>query len=242
MNRMKSMKSLLLGLFVCACGGAAKEAETPNAPLENTSMAPKEKGKGGAQVSQELGEIDPKEADQAFARIQAKFQACQHEGMKRVAPLAGDVKFFVRIGPEGRAKYAVLEDSTMGDLETERCMVSAINAASWPIPRGGPEAEARKGYGFDAGDEREPAQWGPDKVQAAVAKSDALKKCTSGVTGSFKVTIYVEPDKKDGKVLSVGVVPPNKEAQEKVECIVDAVKAMKLPSPGGYLAKATFSL
>jgi hypothetical protein len=241
--KMKSFPTLMLAVVAAsACGGAPpKEPEAPAAAEEKQQNA--RPSKGGPSVSQELGEIDPKEADQAFARVQSKFQACQKAGMKRVGPLAGDVKFFVRIGPDGHAKYVVLEDSTLGDVETERCMVDAVNGAQWPVPRGGQEAEARKGYGFDAGDEREPAMWGPDKVQAAVAKQDSeLKKCTAGVTGSFKVTVYVEPEKKDGKVLSVGVAPPNKEAQGKVNCIVDAVKGMKLPSPGGYLAKATFSL
>jgi hypothetical protein len=235
--------SYLALLLLCACGGSAvKEPETSHsAPAEQPREA--RPSKGGPSVSQELGVIDPKEADQVFERVQSKFQTCQKTGMKRVGPLAGDVKFFVRIGPDGHAKYVVLEDSTMGDVETERCMVEAVNNAQWPIPRGGQEAEARKGYSFDAGDEREPARWGPEKVQAAVAKHDSdLKKCTAGVTGTFKITVYVEPEKKDGKVLSVGVAPPSNEAVSKVDCIVDAVKAMKLPSPGGYLAKATFSL
>jgi hypothetical protein len=238
---MKMKNLFALFMILNACGGAApNEAASPVAE----DVKPQTRAaKNAPSVSQELGEIDSKEADQVFARLEAKFQACQKTGMKRVGPLAGDVKFFVRIGHDGHAKYVVLEDSTMGDVDTERCMVDAVNNAQWPLPRGGQEAEARKPYGFNAGDEREPALWGPDKVQAAVAKQDAaLKKCTAGVTGSFKITVYVEPEKKDGKVLAVGVAPPNKEAASKVDCIVDVVKAMKLPSPGGYLAKATFSL
>jgi hypothetical protein len=244
MSPVKNLLALSISAGL-ACGGAkAPEAESPRSEVQEPKLeTASRKGGRGPSVSQELGEIDPKEAEATFQRIQGKFQGCQKSGMKRVGPVAGDVKFFVRIGSDGRAKYVVLEDSTLGDLETERCMVDAVQGATWPVPRGGSEAEARKGYSFDAGDEREPTQWGADKVQAAVAKRDTeLKKCTQGTTGSFKVTVYVEPDKKEGRVLSVGIAAPNHDASAKVDCIASAVREMKFPSPGGYLAKATFSL
>jgi hypothetical protein len=237
-----SFASFVVLAIVSACGGSKPpEAEAAAAELVQESHAGK--SKGGPSVSQELGSIDPQEADRVFQSVQAKFQTCQKAGMKRVGPLSGDVKFFVRIGSDGKAKYVVLEDSTLGDLETESCMMHAVESASWPVPRGGNEAEARKGYGFDAGDERPPAVWGPDKIEAAIAKHQKdLQNCTAGVKGSFKVTLYVEAEKKDGKAIAVGVAAPNHEAQAKVACIADVVKSMKLPSPGGYLAKSTFSL
>jgi hypothetical protein len=40
----------------------------------------------------------------------------------------------------------------------------------------------------------------------------------------------------------VGVAPPNKDADAKADCIVDAVKGWIMPSPGAYAAKVTFSL
>ena len=41
---------------------------------------------------------------------------------------------------------------------------------------------------------------------------------------------------------AVGVAPPNKEGEAKVDCVVDVVRGLKLPSPGSYAAKVTFSL
>jgi hypothetical protein len=229
--------------LLCACGAAPKAEAEVAQPTRSSEETGADRPKNAPRVSQELGEIDPQEVDRVFAKIQSQFQACQKSGMTRIGPLAGDVKFFVRIGPLGRAKYVVLEDSTLGDFETERCMLSAAENASWPVPRGGNEAEARKGFSFDAGDERPPASWGVDKLDEAIAKhQNDLKKCTQGVRGSFKVTLYVGPEKKLGKAMGVGVSAPNREGQEKNECIVDVVKSMKLPSPGGYLAKATFNL
>jgi hypothetical protein len=239
------LKTSLLGLvlaLVAACGGSKPpEAEAP--ALDHAQTSHSKPHSGGPSVSQELGSIDPQDADRVFQSVQGQFQTCQKTGMKRVGPLAGDVTFFVRIGSDGKAKYVVLEDSTLGDIETESCMMHAVERAHWPVPRGGNEAEARKGYGFDAGDERAPTVWGADKIEAAIAKHQKeLQNCTAGVKGSFKVTLYVEAEKKDGKAIAVGVAAPNSEAQAKAACIVDVVKSMKLPSPGGYLAKSTFSL
>lgn len=239
------MKRLALASFaaVIACGGSKPPAE---APIEDHETKPAHHAGGGHKrgpsVSQELGEIDPQEANRAFQRIQGKLMACQKDGMRKVEPLAGDIKVFVRIGADGHARYAYFEESTLGDVETEKCMLDVIGRASWPQPRGG-EAETRTSFSFESGDAREPSPWGPDKVQSALSKVDGdLKKCTSGLTGTVKVTAYVEPDGKEGKVLAVGVATQNKEAAAKVECIADAVKGMKLPSPGSYLAKVTFQL
>jgi hypothetical protein len=244
MKRAALLVAPLLVLAVGACGGSKPPPETP--VEENNHPPPRHGGGGGHKrgpsVSQELGEIDPQEANRAFQRIQGKLMACQKEGMAKVEPLAGDIKVFVRIGADGHARYAYFEETTLGDVETEKCMLEAILHAPWPQPRGG-EAETRTSFGFESGDARAPSPWGAEKVQSALTKSDAdLKKCTSGLTGTVKVTAYVEPDGKEGKVLAVGVATPNKEAAAKVDCIVDAVKAMKLPSPGSYLAKVTFQL
>lgn len=45
-----------------------------------------------------------------------------------------------------------------------------------------------------------------------------------------------------GKLKAIGVAAPNKEGAERVDCIVDALHGLSLPSPGSYAAKVTFSL
>jgi hypothetical protein len=224
-------------LLVVACGGG-KEPETPKAdPVQSAAPAAR---KAGPSMSQELGSLDPKEVDKVFARLTDKFLSCQKASMSRVEFLAGDVKFFVRIGANGQAKYAYMEDSTLGDREAEKCMVQEILSAAWPKPDGG-EGEARKSFGFDAGDARAPAAWGSDRISAAVTKHEAdLQKCTGGQKG-FHITLYVEPHGKEGKVLAVGVSAPNRDGAGKVDCIVDALKHAKVPSPGSYAAKVTFT-
>lgn len=249
-----SIAAVVLG----ACGGApepkAPEPE-PEAPKPTTM-------KRGPSVSQELGSIDEGATQKTFERLQSKMLDCQREGIKRVEYLAGDVRFFLRVGTDGRVRYTYLEDSTLGDRDTEKCMLGVVRDAQWPVPQDG-EAEVRKGMGFDPADARPPVDWPSDKIAMVLAKqADDALRCKEGVKGTFRVTAYVEPGGgenehaekkgrgkhakeahvKEGHVAAVGVAPPNKEGEAKVDCIVDAVKEWRMPSPGSYAAKVMFTL
>jgi hypothetical protein len=252
-------------------------------------------------MSQELGSIDQRAVEQTFAKLQGKLESCHSQGRGRVEYLSGDVKVFLRIGQDGRVKYGWLDESTLGDRDTEKCLIDLFQATQWPKPQGG-EAEVRNGFGWPAGSERQPTPWGPEKVTAALEDDKDSKKnvekCKSGVSGDFRVTAYVEPGEVDGDVAhdpksdgktaesktgdgktadgkgagkgppkkdgkhdngkpndkkpapkehggkfkAIGVSPPNKEGAEKVDCVVEALKGLSLPSPGSYAAKVTFQL
>lgn len=261
MNKSMVLGSALVGLVFVGCGGAAGEPppEVPEAtPV--ASSAPRTK-RPGAQVSQELGSIDPDAVEQTFQKQHGPLEGCHKAGLDRHAFMSGDVKVFLRIDTSGRVRYGYFEETTLGDRDTERCIVETLSKASWPKPEGG-EAEVRSGFGW-APDGREPTAWSSDKVTGALASSAAkseIDKCRAGVTGDFKVTGYVEHDdaapeeakptkgkpkaapKPRGRFTAVGVAAPNKEASEKVDCVVDALKSLELPSPGSYAAKVSFSL
>jgi len=238
---MKRLVALVPTVFIlAACGGEppAKAPEAAPSP-EPSAKAPT---KPKLNMSQELGEIDQKKADAAVKAAQASVMRCQAQGHKRLDFISGEVKFFVRLGPDGAVKWAYLEESSLGDRETEKCILQSLRAAPWPKPEGG-DAEVRNGFVLGAADAREPAAWGADKVSAALGKAKAdLDKCTTGIKGSFRVTGYVEPDGKDGKFSAVGVAPPSKEGEAQVDCIVAALRSIKLPTPGSYAAKVSFSL
>jgi hypothetical protein len=236
----RSIAIVLVPWIIFACGGEppakAPEATAPAAPPPKAATKPK------LNMSQELGEIDPKKADAAVKAAHTSVTRCQTQGHQRLDFMSGEVKFFVRLGPDGAVKWAYLEDSSLGDRETEKCILQALRAAPWPKPEGG-DAEVRNGFVLGASDAREPASWGADKIAAALGKAKAeLDKCTAGTKGSFRVTGYVEPDGKEGKFSAVGVAPPNKEGEAQVDCIVGALRSIKLPSPGSYAAKVSFSL
>jgi hypothetical protein len=270
---------------IVGCGGSQPPPKTEEAVKEEPKP---EKSGGGPSVEQELGSIDQRAVEKKFNDLQSKLEVCHKKGRDRVEYLAGDVKVFLRVGKDGKVRYSWFEESTLGDRDTERCILDLFSVTDWPKPQGG-EAEVRNGFGWPAGSERQPTPWGPEKVIGALdddkdAKK-AIEKCKSGVSGDFRVTAYVEPGEVEnhhgsghgagksngkgkgegggkkgghdkhgpkaaagkggehgGKFKSLGVAPPSKEGAEKVDCIVDAIKNLSLPSPGSYAVKVTFGI
>jgi hypothetical protein len=223
--------------LVVACGGSTPPAQEPQ---QEVPVEPKPV-KTGMQVSSELGTVDPAAVKRAFSAHNAEFERCQAKGVEKLEVLSGSVKFFLRIGHDGSARYAYIADGDLGDRETEKCLLDVVMGASWPKPDGGGEAEATYSMELPLQGGRPPNDWNADKVAAALGKhSDAADKCKAGVSGTFRVTMYVG---EGGKVLSVGVAVPSKDGEEKSECIVKAMKGMHgLPTPGSWPAKVTFAL
>jgi hypothetical protein len=225
-----------------ACGGHEEPVKAPDpqpSATTTTSSGPK------IRVASELGTIDDKATQKTFVGLSGAFDACRKQAQKRLPFVAGDVKFFLRVGTDGKVKWGYFEQSNLGDSAAEKCLMDAVNTAQWPIPDGG-EAEVRyQGYGFDLDQNvRGAFDWPSDKIAASLGKhKEALEKCTSGANGAqFTVTAYVEPSGKEGKVVAAGVSTTTKDGATKLDCIVDAVKAIKMPSPGSYAAKVTFGL
>jgi hypothetical protein len=235
MNR--HLRVLFGASFLVACGGSAPPAESPT-PDPTPAATARPRQRSGPSVSQELGSIDKTAVDAVFLKLGSSVRQCQKLGVGRVEYLSGDYKLFLRIGQDGKVKYGWLEESNLGDRATEKCLLDAAFAASWPKPQGG-EAEVRQAAGFNPGDAREPTDWSADKIMAAVGANASLKKCDAS---GLHVTAYVEPDGKDGKVVAAGASASSKEAAEKIDCVVDALKGMKTPSPGSYAAKVSFKL
>jgi hypothetical protein len=228
--------------FILACGGSptpvesAHDGDTP-APTQQAASG------GGPQVSQELGSIDQRQVEVAFDHLQGKIQSCFKAGLGRIEYLDGDVSVFLRVGQDGRVKYGYFEDSTVGDRDTEKCLLDVLSAADWPKPQGG-EAEVRNKFGFDApGDVRAPTDWNGDRIAEALGKAQGdIAKCKAGVSGAFKGAAYIQPDGKKGKVQAVGLASPSKDGVDKIDCLIGVVQSLKVPSPGSYAAKVSFSL
>jgi hypothetical protein len=220
--------------LMAACGGSPPPPPVTDAPQETIHEV-----KPALRTRSELGTVDPNAVSQAFRRLDDKFLDCQKQGIDRVEVLAGNAKFFLRIGEDGRARWAYLEaGSDIGDRDTEKCLLAAVMGARWPKPDGG-DAEARYSTELLA-QGRAATDWSSDKVAAALGKNgDAIDRCKEGGSG-FNATMYVGPG---GRVLSVGVVTSTKDGDDRAECLAKVLGKLKgLPSPGSWPAKVTFGL
>jgi hypothetical protein len=191
-------------------------------------------------VSGQLGSLDPQKVDDTFNRLMGKFGNCMGQGATRVEFLGGHVKFLVRIGMDGAARWAYLSESTIGDHDTEKCMLDAAKGTRWPVPVEG-EGQAEKAFDFDPSpDVRDAVPWGADRIlkQLSTARPK-LSQCTQGARGRFKATAYVQTD---GSVLAVGIATPDERGDASADCLVDVIKGIKFPSPGSWPAKVMFDV
>lgn len=219
-------------------------------------------------VGGQLGSIDPGAVTKTFNQLLPALQQCHIDGLKRIRYLGGAVKLVLRIGEDGRARYAYLEDSSLGDHDAEACMMHAATGIAWPRPDGG-EAEVKNSFEFDppAGSPAQEA-WGSDSIAAQLLERQAkIRSCRGQVQGAFKATAYVvrgtapkkppphmrpkhpkpkgtlspSPDLR-GRILAVGIAPPGPEGNDAVDCLAAVVLEMRVPNPNTSAAKVTFSL
>ncbi len=214
-----------------------------SAPAPKTADdTPETEERHGSQlaVSSEIGGLDEQKVNAAFESSLSGLERCLHRGSSRVEFLGGSVSFFIKIDLTGKVDGAYLEKSSLGDRDTEKCMLDALRSKKWPKPVGGEHGLARKSFDFDPpNDVRAPSDYDEGHLSKALEKiSGKLHSCKGG-KGSFEATIYLATD---GSVLSAGVTPPDEAGEGSVDCLVSTLKGASFPSPGSWPAKVTFTL
>ncbi|MBI5511404.1 MAG: AgmX/PglI C-terminal domain-containing protein [Deltaproteobacteria bacterium] len=155
--------------------------------------------------------------------------------------LSGAITLKLRVGSDGAVRYALPIESTLGDRETERCMVERAQALRFTEPCGG-EAEVTFPLELEASSDARPATPIPaSRLDAALREHRAaVARCTSGVqSATFRVTVYVTPE---GRVAASGTSIPSPEAVSAADCITREVNGWRLPSPGSWYARTTLDL
>ncbi len=237
----KTIHRALLAIAVAACGGSEPAPSAPSSSSDVPKVAERPKPRQKLSMSGQLGSLDERKVDETFNRLMPKFGACLAQGASRVEFIGGHVRFFVRIGLDGNAKWAFLSESSIGDRDTERCMLAAAKGTRWPIPLEG-EGQAQKGFDFEPSpDVREAVAWGPERVSKPLASARGkLGRCSEGARGRYKATVYVQTD---GTAIAAGVTPPDERGETAaVDCMVDVIRGLKFPSPGSWPAKVTFDV
>lgn len=228
----------LPALLATACGGAPPAAAT-NPPAASADSAPRA---SQLATSAEIGALDERKTNAAFNRAGEQLTSCFARGTEQIGYLAGDMEFYVRVASDGRPRYVYLADSTLGDRDTEACMLDVLRRAIFPAPIGGHEGIAKRQMRFDpGGDARLPVSWSTDQLGAPLERaSGALSRCAASAgTGPMKATMYIETD---GKPVSVGVSVSDENGEKAVACVVDVLRSTTFASPGSYASKVTIDI
>lgn len=195
----------------------------------------------GMRATAEIGALNEDDVERTFSGALGLLEECMNEGAERIEFLGGAISFFIKIDRGGVLSHAHLESSTLGDRETEKCMLEALKTKHWPKPVGGDNGIARKSFEFEAAsDVRAPASWSSSRVRSAVNGLEArIEECKGGDDGTYTATAYIGTD---GSVLGVGVSPPDESGEAHVDCLVDAIRSAHFESPGSWPAKVQFKL
>lgn len=237
LQRIAAIALPTLTLAFAGCGGS----EPAPKDVSVRDQTPKAEQGPGIVASAEIGGMNEEAVDAAFNSSVKGLQRCLDAGAKRVEFLGGSVSFFLKIDATGKVASAHLEHSTLGNRTTERCMLDALAAKSWPKPVGGEHGLARKSFSFDPpNDVREPITWDDHDAAPGLKKIGAdVEKCKQGHAGAFEATLYVDTS---GKVLSASATPPDEEGEAAVDCLVGVLESASFPSPGSWPAKVTVQL
>jgi len=176
--------------------------------------------------------------DKAFFSMFPAVQRCVAESHTADSEVVGgELTIALRIKADGSARWVHVKESSLGDRESEKCVMDLAQAKRWPKPVGG-EGLAEKSFEIVA--PREPMALEAKRIKRAIRQvAIETARCRHSYPGKFSATVYFRPD---GRVLAAGVAPPNKDAEEASDCVVEAIERLRFGPMGRRPAKVSFQV
>lgn len=224
-----------LGLLaVSACGGARSSAPAASAgTAESEARAPVDT----LVVSGLRGTLTQHEIQSALEPRMPRFLRCVERRLAELEVLSGTVSLAFHVALDGRVVAVTPHASTLGDRDTERCILEVAAATRFPPPHGG---EADLTWPLEVPidpDVRAPVELGSEAAQALVASAGGTLRAECG-GAPLVVTAYVDPD---GRVLAAGAAAPDGATSSELDCATAGVRTWRFASPGSYLGKVSFT-
>src|SRR6185503_2364080 len=141
--------------------------------------------------------------------------------------LGGHFMVSIRVDREGKAKWAYMKQSTLGDRIAETCILGAVRDRTWPKPLSGDGLVEKS---FDIDPSVVPASIDERKLKILLGTiQKKTYKCRPGFRGPFLVTVYVTPM---GRARGAGVAPPSEKGEPYADCLVREVLKYKFIATG----------
>lgn len=228
---------LVLCLGAAACGAKAPVAEAPEESASSGSEAEQDSS-DALSVTGLRGTLSQHEIQGALEPRMLKFSRCVQKRSDDVEWVAGAMAFEFKVALNGSVASVYPKQSSMGDRETERCMLDVAKGTRFPAPHGG---EAEFSWSLEVPLDpaiRTPVPW--SAVEAGTVLRERTPELASQCGGGpFDLTAYVDVE---GKVVAVGGSAQSEEGAAQLDCVTQAVQGWVFPSPGSYAAKLTFQV
>jgi hypothetical protein len=199
---------------------------------------PEREDPGPTTVSSEVGGLDEYAMGKAFDSLEPRIEGCVGESKTAEHEVfGGHFTLSLRIALDGSTRWAYLSESTLGDRETEKCILALAEAQSWPPPLGGEGLAQRS---FDILPPRAPMELESKRLKKAILQvTRETARCRHGHGGAFVATAYLHPT---GKVMAAGVAPPDENAEQAADCVVEAIERLRFGAIGRRPAKVSFEV
>lgn len=227
-------------LVVSAFAGAALSLGCSSAvppPATVTQAAEVERvDPGPSYYEGEIGGMDEFAVEGRFKSLMRPISRCFETGSERVEQLGGSFTVAFRVDKKGATRWAYMKASTLGDRDTESCILDIVRAEAWPKPLSG-EGLAEKTIEIEPS--KAPHALDDKRVRAAVsAAKKRTEACRKGIRGAFFATVYLEPN---GRARTAGVATPDEKGDAVADCITSEIKKLKFIATG-KVAKVTFAM
>ncbi len=226
--------------LLTACGGASSGTEPPRSVPSSQRPPPSPSApEDEVQVEGLMGTIPPHAVEQTLGLRLQRFATCFTRHGSGFDVLGGRMVLAFRIARSGEVRWVHPRESTVGDRDTERCVVQVARRVRFPRPQGG-EAEASWSFQMDPPEGvRPPVSLHASQFEPLTAAHSVALRSTCG-PGPFRVTAYVAPG---GTLLRLGAAAASPEAAARLDCVLDQVRTWDdWPDPGSYVGKGTFQV
>lgn len=228
---------LAIALLSAACGSQQPAPSSPTS-VGAHSVEPAARPPDTMAVSGLRGTLSQHEIAGSLDPKLPKLLRCVQQRLGELEALAGTITFSFHVATNGSVVSVSPTSSTLGDRATERCMLAVAEATRFPPPHGG---EADFTWPLEVpidSDVRPPVEL--DSATARTALGPKLNELPASCGGGQVVaTVYVDPD---GSVLAAGVAAPDLANAAQLDCISEALRGVRMPSPGSYLGKVSFTI
>lgn len=223
-----SWMMVLVGAGACTSAPVVEPKPTP---------APVPVKREEASFEQSVGALNEHDVERAFGKLQKAVSLCVASGATRVEAIGGSFELSLRIGPHGETASAHLSRSTLGDRETERCILQAAAAKTWPRPKGG-VGEATHEYAIESS--VAVTEWTSGRLKPVMPQiHEKVAKCVMPLAGKWHATLYI---RQSGRVASSGVAPPNADSGEQADCLVGVLNKFRFGPQRSKLSKVSFTI
>ncbi|HMR06025.1 MAG TPA: hypothetical protein PKA88_09605 [Polyangiaceae bacterium] len=233
----RSRSPWLLAIALCIGCATTQPQAARLAPDGVAQEAAPPIDRGATYYESEIGGLSQEDVSEHFLALRPRLEDCVRRASGRMSTLGGRVNLRMRLDREGQVRWAYLNESTLGDRDAELCVLRLVKGRSWPKPLSG-EGLAETSF------EVEPAEVPTDlsgfKGRLLAERARAVtRRCRKGVRGEFRATAYVAGS---GNVLSAGVAPSSEQAEAASDCVVEALRGLRVgPLAGAQTTAAKIS-